>query len=97
MDKWKVIQVGGAAVLVFVIGSEALKDPATDESHSHKESQNGPDQQIGRAAVDMAVSTGNLPFVTSMDGNEFRRYRPYASAYYFSQGETATPLPLWFS
>ena len=59
MDKWKAIQVGGATVLVWAISSHVLKDPGTDESHSHKESQNGPGHQMGRDAVEMTMNTGS--------------------------------------
>jgi hypothetical protein len=58
MDKWKAIQVGGTTVLVWAISSHVLKDPGTDESHGHKESQNGPGHQMGRDAVEMVVNTG---------------------------------------
>jgi hypothetical protein len=97
MNKWKAIQVGGVTVLVCAIGTQVWKEPGTDESHSHRESQNGPGQQIGRAAVEMAVSTGTMPpFVNMMDGNELRRYRQDASAYYNSQGEQQMPFSLRF-
>lgn len=59
MDKWRAIQVGGVTILVCAIGSHVWKDPGTDESHSHRESQNGPSHQMGRDAIEMAVSTGS--------------------------------------
>jgi hypothetical protein len=97
MDKWKVAQVSGVTLLVCTISSHSWKDPGTDEVHSHKESQNGPGQQIGRGAVEMAVSTGTMPpFVNTMDSNELRRYRSNASTYFHSQGEQQIPFPMRF-
>ena len=97
MDKWKVAQVSGVTLLVCTIGSHVWKDPGTEEAHSHKENQNGPSQQIGRTAVEMVVTTDVMPpFVNTMDGNELRRYRSNASAYFNSQGEQQLPFPMQF-
>jgi len=60
-----------------------------------QEIKGGMDQQVGRDAVEMAVTTGMMPpFVNTMDGNERLQLRPNVSAYYSSQGETETPLAL---
>jgi hypothetical protein len=89
MDKWPAIVVVAAAVAVH----ELEQHPGVE--HSHAEPNNGPDHQIGRSAVEFAVTTGPLtPFVPTMDGNERRQYYNNASAWFSSQGETASPLPL---
>jgi hypothetical protein len=47
--------------------------------------------QIGRAAFEAVVTTGTMrPFVTQMDGNEFRRHRP--DGWYYDQQQM--PLTL---
>ena len=91
MDKWPAIVVIAAAVAVH----ELEQHPGVE--HSHTDLNNGPDQQIGRSAVEFAVTTGPLaPFVPPMDGNERRQYYSNASAWFSSQGETVSPLSLFF-
>jgi hypothetical protein len=89
MDKWPAIVVVAAAVAVH----ELEQHPGVE--HSHAEPNNGPDHQIGRSVAEFAVTTGPLaPFVSTMDGSERRHYYSNASAWFSSQGETATLLPL---
>jgi len=63
-------------------------------SQAFQEMKRGPGQQIGRPAVAMVVSTGNMtPFVPMMDGNELLRHRQDIRQY-FDQGEGSTPFTL---
>ena len=94
MDKWKAFQVGVVSGVVLVTGVEVLEKNPGDNPHTENETS-AQDQPIGRAASPFAATTGpTAPFVNTVDGNERRQYRPNASAYYSSQEETGTPLPL---
>jgi hypothetical protein len=96
----QVVNVVMAVPLAVTLGgpptiSEAPAPQLNFQSQSFQEMNRGLDQQIGRDAVEKAVTTGMMPpFVNTIDGNERWRYHPNASAYYSSQGETGTPLPL---
>ena len=82
-----------------ILRSAVLRDMRIKDAdiHSHKETSETLGRQIGRDAVEKAETTGKMrPFVTPMDGNELRRYRPDARAYYYSQGEQQTPFPMRF-
>jgi hypothetical protein len=93
MDNWPSIAVAGGVAITIAV--HEFEHPGV--VHLHQEQGNGPDQQMGRSAVEFAVTTGPLtPFVPTMDGNERRQFYRNASAWFSLQGETATPLPLRF-
>jgi hypothetical protein len=85
MKQWPVI-----VVVAGTLASQEIKHQDAD-LHTHQETQGGMDQPIGRAAFEAVVTTGTMrPFVTQMDGNEFRRHRP--DGWYYDQQQM--PLTL---
>lgn len=95
----QVVNVVMAVPLAIALGgpptiSEEPTPQPNFQSQAFQEIKKRSDQQIGRDAVEKAVTTGTMrPFVNTMDGNEFRRYRPDSRAYY-DHGQQQMPLTL---
>ncbi len=90
MDKWEALIASG---IVGVITLQDLTNHPGVE-HLHHAAEGGMDQPIGRAAFEVAVTTGTMrPFINQMDGNEFRRHRPDVRSYY-DYGQQQMPLTL---
>ena len=88
MKQWPVI-----VVVAGTLASQEIKHQDAD-LHTHQETQNGPDQQIGRAAIERVQSDMySTPFVVNFEniGAPVRRRDVRYDA-----GEQPIPFPLRF-
>lgn len=88
MVKWETLIASG---IVGAIAIQELQHQGVE--HIQHAAESGMDQPIGHEAIEARVTTGAMPFINQMDGNEFRRYRPDVRPYY-DYGQQQMPLTL---